>query len=274
VLVTLALHSLVVIRCDGGISDVVEMDVVNMDVVSRERAERDRIERVYKTYLSDPFYEKLWSDDVARFSLERKWQEVERVLRAEAVDLSNVRLLDLGAGTGADCERFLKLGFEPKAIVVLDLLYELIEIGKKSHRWLNALNADSGHLPFRDGSFDVVHQSTMLSSVLDPDVRSVILREVGRVLAPGGVFVSYDMRYPNPWNRNTRPVMVSTLRAAFPNCWIHAFSITPIPQILRLLGPFAIPMWRSIERLAPLRSHVLAVVRKSKAGGGKHGIVK
>src|SRR5262249_53313029 len=183
--------------------------------------------------------------------------------RAEGLDVAGARLLDLGAGSGEDCDRFRQFGFRPERIVALDLLQEYVRSARSSHAWLAALQADGALLPFRDGSFDVVHQSTMLSSVLDRDRRARILHEVRRVLAPGGLFVSYDTRYPNPWNRNTRPVLSSELCAAFPGCRVRARSITPIPQLMRFLGSFAGPMWRVIERVPPLRSHLLAVVRKA-----------
>ena len=47
---------------------------------SRERA---RIERVYNAYSSDPYYKTIWSGEAARFLLERKWEEIVRLLREE-----------------------------------------------------------------------------------------------------------------------------------------------------------------------------------------------
>src|SRR5439155_1283967 len=189
--------------------------------VEEQRAERNRIERVYSDYSSDPYYGKIWSDDTARFILERKWEEIGRMLGAEGVDTSAARLLDLGAGSGGDCDRFRHLGVRPERIVALDLLREYPRLARRSHAWLAALQADGALLPLRDGSFDVVYQTTMLSSVLDRARRSRILREVRRFLARGGLFVSYDTRYPNPWNRNTRPVSSAEIRGAFPGCRIR-----------------------------------------------------
>ena len=230
--------------------------------VEEQRAERNRIERVYGAYSSDPYYGKIWSDDTARFILERKWEEIGRMLGAEGVDTSAARLLDLGAGSGGDCDRFRHLGLRPERIVALDLLREYPRVARRSHTWLAAVQADGALLPLRDGSFDVVYQSTMLSSVLDPDRRARILREVRRVLARGGLFVSYDTRYPNPWNRNTRPVSSAEIGAAFPGCRVRVHSTTPIPQLIRLFRFLPRALWRAIERVPPLRSHLLVVVRK------------
>jgi len=227
-----------------------------------ERAERNRIERVYSAYSSDPYYSRIWTGHAARFILERKWEDVDRALRAEGMDVRAARLLDLGAGEGGDCDRFRQLGLRPERIVALDLLQECLHSARKSYEWLAALQADGALLPFRDGSFEVVYQSTMLSSVLDRNRRARILGEVRRVLAPRGLFVSYDMRYRNPWNRNTRPVSSADIRAAFPGCQVRAYSTTPIPQLVRLLTFLPRAMWRAIEKVPPLRSHLLVVVRK------------
>ncbi len=231
--------------------------------VEEERAERDRLERVYGAYSSDPYYTKIWTGDAARFILERKWEDIGRMLGAEGVDTATARLLDLGAGSGGDCDRFRRLGLRPERIVALDLLRDYPRLARRSHAWLAALQADGALLPLRDGSFDVVYQSTMLSSVLDRDRRTRILHEVRRVLARRGLFVSYDTRYPNPWNRNTRPVSSAEITAAFPGCRVRVKSTTPIPQLIRLFRFLPPAVWRAIERIPPLRSHLLVVVRKA-----------
>jgi len=231
-------------------------------VEEEERAERSRIERVYGAYSSDLHYRKIWTGDTARFIYERKWVDIGRVLVAEGVETATARLLDLGAGSGGDCDRFRDLGLRPERIVALDLLREYARMAGRSHVWLAALQADGARLPFRDGSFDVVYQSTMLSSVLDRDRRTRILDEVRRVLAPRGLFLSYDTRYPNPWNRNTRPVSSAEIRAAFPGYRVGVNSTTLIPPLIRLLRFLPHAAWRAIERIPPLRSHLLVVVRK------------
>jgi SAM-dependent methyltransferase len=232
------------------------------DLVGDEgRAERSRIERVYKAYSSDPYYKKIWTDDAARYILERKWEDIRRALDSERLAVDSARLLDLGAGEGGDCERFRQLGLRPERILALDVLRDEIRKGRSARGWLVALQGDGALLPFRDASFSLVYQSTMLSSVLDRSRRARILREVRRVLAPGGLFVSYDTRYPNPWNGNTRPVSAAEFRAAFPGCRIRVRSTTPIPQLIRILRRLPRQAWRAIEWVPFFRSHLLMVVR-------------
>jgi ubiquinone/menaquinone biosynthesis C-methylase UbiE len=117
-------------------------------------------------------------------------------------------------------------------------------------------------LPFRDETFDVVYQSTVISSVLDATRRVAILREAGRVLRSGGVLISYDTRYPNPWNRHTRPLPTAELRNALPGWNLSAISLTGIPQIIRPLSRISLSLCRMVEAVPVLRSHLLVSARK------------
>ena len=226
------------------------------------REERNRLQRIYASYSTDPYYQRIWSNDEARFMLERKWEEIARLVKDEGVDVGSARVLDLGAGNGSDCERLRGLGFRPDHIVAIDLLHEYARSAKTGHGWLTVLQADGAHLPFRAGAFDLVYQSTVLSSVLDKDRRKDICAEVLRVLAHNGLFVSYDTRYPNPWNRNTHPLRAREMRAAFSGCQVKARSVTPVPQLMRLVGSLSRAIVRVIDTVPLLRSHLLAVVRK------------
>jgi len=77
-----------------------------------------------------------------------------------------------------------------------------------------------------------------------------------RVCRPGGVVLSYDARLPNPFNRQVRRVARREHRSLFAGCRIAFRSLTPIPQLLRLLPRLAGPM----GRVAPLRAFDLATV--------------
>jgi len=225
-------------------------------------AERARLERVYHEYLSDPQYLKLYSGDAARLELGRRWEEIARVLTDQGLACTTARVLDLGAGAGADCERFRRAGFRPDRIVAVDLMKEFAQGARRSYPWLNSLQANAARLPFRSGTFDLVYQATMISSVLDAAWRRQILEEACRVLAPGGLFLSYDTRYRNPWNRNTRPLTASEIRVSFAGCLVQTRSITPIPPLVRLFGRYTRIAWGAIEMIPILRSHLLVTVRK------------
>lgn len=231
--------------------------------LSEDRSERERLRSVYAGYARDPSRQRAWTDDSShRFELERKWTRILAGLTREALEPSECRLLDLGTYTGSDCAGFLQAGFLPEAIIALDLNDKALRSSRERYRWLRALTADAAKLPFRDGAFDLVYQSTMLSSVLEPARRTAILREAGRVLRSGGVFISYDMRYPNPWNRHTRPLRSSEMRAALTGWELRSESLTGIPPITRLLIKVSRAACRLLEAVPICRSHCLVFARK------------
>ncbi len=82
------------------------------------------------------------------------------------------------------------------------------------------------------------------------------------VLRPGGAFISYDMRYPNPWNRHTRRLALSELRSAFAGWKLSTESVTGIPQIIRPLSRVSLQLCRLVEAVPIFRSHLLAFARK------------
>jgi len=194
--------------------------------------------------------------------LERKWVEIARGVSPAVRKPETARILDLGSGTRGDSPRFGDLGVRVSMIVEFDLNPTYVRQMLEAHPSITGVAGDAVTLPFRDNSFEIVYQSTMLSSLLDPGIRRAVLEEVARVLMPGGVFISYDVRYRNPWNPNTRPLRSRDLKEAFAGWSVTFASMTGIPQILRLLAPVSIGACRVIEGIPPLRTHLLAIARK------------
>jgi ubiquinone/menaquinone biosynthesis C-methylase UbiE len=187
---------------------------------------------------------------------------IARILADEGMKLEEAWIVDLGAGDGKDLATFRELGARGDRLVALDVLPEVAGIARRHHPWMSCVAADSASLPLRDGHFDLVYQSTMISSVLSHERRAQILAEVLRVMAPGGFFLSYDTRYPNPWNRNTRPLRVRELRQAFAGWRMKVWTLTALPPLVRLLAPVSLAACRALEALPVLRSNMLALVRK------------
>lgn len=61
--------------------------------------------------------------------------------------------------------------------------------------------ADMRQLPFPDGSFDVVVSSTAIHNLYHPPDRDRAVREIARVLAPGGRVVIADIRFLGQYAR-------------------------------------------------------------------------
>ena len=95
------------------------------------------------------------------------------------------RVLDLACGTGAMMRR-LAARLPDAVLFGSDLSLPQLKAGRERSPWLVVVQANATALPFRSGAFDVVHWSWFLEHVPRSD-DVAILREVRRLLAPGGV---------------------------------------------------------------------------------------
>jgi SAM-dependent methyltransferase len=119
---------------------------------------------------------------------------------------------------------------------------------------------DAARLPWNDGSFDLVLQSTVFSSILDRNVQAAVAREMRRVLAPGGLILSYDLAVGNPRNLRVRGVRSPRLAELFPGCEIHARRVTLAPPIARRLAPRAWLAAEVLEATRVLSTHLVALI--------------
>lgn len=106
------------------------------------------------------------------------------------VSLDGVRVLDVGCGRGGTCSYLVRY-HAPADVVGVDLIQGQVEFCRSTHQAPNLRfqQADAQHLPFDDGSFDVV--TNIESSHCYPD-RDAFYAEVRRVLRPGGSFCYTD----------------------------------------------------------------------------------
>jgi SAM-dependent methyltransferase len=156
------------------------------------------------------------------------------------------RVLDLGCGRGEVLPRLelTGVGVDPG---VVRLRLAPIPVAQ----------ADGAVLPFPARAFDLVVVFNVISSIPAAAHRRAVAAEIARVLAPGGVVLWYDQRWPNPGNRSTRPVGRRELASLFPDATFDLETITLAPPVARTFP-------RSYDRLhhlGLLRSHLLGVIR-------------
>jgi SAM-dependent methyltransferase len=209
-----------------------------------------------------------------------EWQLLE-ALTAQGLEPAGRRVLEVGCGSGYYLARFLDYGAAVAAGI--DLIEHRAEQARNRNPRLEVVVGDAAHLPWADGSFDIVTQYTCLSSVLDGELRTRIAAEMWRVAAPGGACVSYDMtRTPPPLRLLSRyasrrarrapqegpitptaPVDASELRRLFPEGHHRhlraGMSIELADRLAR------VPGLGGVAALRPLRTHLLAVICKPSA---------
>lgn len=120
------------------------------------------------------------------------------------------RVLDIGCGIGGPARQLSAMA--GCKVVGVDLSPGFIEAAT----YLTARSrlsdrvtfqvGDALHLPFEDAAFDAVFLQHVAMNIQD---RAALYAEVGRILAPGGRFVIYDLvsregdvAYPVPWARD------------------------------------------------------------------------
>jgi SAM-dependent methyltransferase len=120
-----------------------------------------------------------------------EWQLLA-ALRSCGFDLSAARVLEVGAGFGQILHRLKEFG--ARSAVGIDLMESRASEAMRRYPTIEMHAGDASAMPFEDGSFELVTQFTCLSSILDPGVRAAVAADMWRVLAPGGIALSYDMR--------------------------------------------------------------------------------
>jgi SAM-dependent methyltransferase len=163
--------------------------------------ERERYNRRALEQLDASFVASLGLDGAAALPLEIQapYRYYENVIGAAV--RPRIRVLDICCGNGVHTIGAARLGGDVTACDLAESNLELVE--RRAHRAglkIKTVVADAEALPFAEGAFDLVTCAGSLSYVqLD-----LFLREVTRVLRPGGIFVCVDSLNHNPIYRFNR----------------------------------------------------------------------
>jgi malonyl-CoA O-methyltransferase len=111
----------------------------------------------------------------------------ELLSRLDLIRIAPQVVVDLGCGTGLG-SRALKDRYRAATVIAMDLAPGMLREARRRSGWRRPLQrvcADAYRLPLRDGAVDLMFSSLMLQWCDDLDGA---LREIRRVLAPGGFF--------------------------------------------------------------------------------------
>jgi demethylmenaquinone methyltransferase / 2-methoxy-6-polyprenyl-1,4-benzoquinol methylase len=133
-------------------------------------------------------------NDVMSFGMHRKWKR--ETVRLALEGGRPARVLDLCCGTGD--MSFLAEELGARAVIGADFTVPMLSVARRRAREGGRRSrftaADALRLPFRDGVFDAITVGYGLRNVADP---AQALREMRRVLAPGGRVVVLDFGKPD-----------------------------------------------------------------------------
>ncbi|QOY95195.1 class I SAM-dependent methyltransferase [Massilia sp. UMI-21] len=235
-----------------------------MDAHTDKQAEQDRIKNVYRR----------WHGGAAldRYAWHRPeiLQQVAARSRAFAAllsesvggDLSGLRVLDVGCGTGGFLRQLIDWGADPARLTGTELQQDRLD---------HAQRFTAGGVNWRLGTldtmglrgFDLVTTQTVFSSILDAGLRRDLAAQMWRALRPGGWVLVFDFRYDNPRNPNVRKVTRAELDAFWPGARSRYRTLMLAPPIHRLLARAPWMLSDLLTALAPpLRSHFMYMVQK------------
>lgn len=144
------------------------------------------------------YEKKIWGSQPARESLLNSYFLPLKYGLA-AIKTVSGRILDLGCAAGAYTAA-LKQYRPDLELAGLDISQKAISIAQKRYPEIKFFQGDVARLPFKNATFEGIMANHLIEHLTDPDS---VLKEVNRVLKPGGVFYSATP-LENNWSTFTR----------------------------------------------------------------------
>jgi len=228
--------------------------------------EEERIRAAYarRTQHASPYS---WSQMAYVFQMQERERCVLRLLRScGMMPLSDKRILEVGSGTGTWLRDFIKWGADPQDVFGVEFLPERVAEARRllpPRVTLQCRNA--AELPYPTAEFDIVLQSTMFSSIIDPTLKRQIAFEMVRVTKPEGILLWNDFHFNNPGNRDVRGVTKREIGALFPGCRIELHPVCLAPPLMRRLAEYSWVITYLLARVPFLCTDYLGVIRPARS---------
>jgi SAM-dependent methyltransferase len=163
--------------------------------LEKNSPEFDQYASSYDKLLDDPLRNR-FAGDPLHFH-RRKWHVIQRLLRSAGTAPGSLRWLDVGCGRGELLELAGKnfaqaAGCDPSAGML-----------SSSRSFKTHEQPSPVELPFDDGSFSFVTAICVFHHV-HGEARTLLTKEIRRVLSPGGLCCIIEH---NPWNPVTRTIV-------------------------------------------------------------------
>lgn len=235
-----------------------------MDFPSHATREVDRIRLAYARRRDQlpPDYYAAWRPENL-FLLQERERALLHMLRQHGVlPLTDKRVLEVGCGEGANLRRLVEYGARPENLAGVDLLEDRIQRARGLSPRVDLRCGNAEELPYEDGSFDMVMQLTVFTSILDEGMKANVARQMLRVLKPGGHILWYDFHISNPRNPDLRGIARQEIYRLFLGCRVHLRRVTLFPPLARLIVPHSWLLAHLLGRIPLLRTHYLGIITK------------
>ena len=230
-----------------------------------DTSETDRIRRVYDSYKERDLRHRIWSElNPGNQSIEyERGQTLKRILQDAGIShYDDLKILDVGCGSGKVLAQFMKWGASPENLYGIDLLSDRIAEAKQNYKDIFFQTTNAEKIKFDDCFFDLVLLYTIFSSIFDRKMIMNISEEIRRVLKLGGMVVWYDFRYNNPWNSNVHRMGLKDIHMLFPEFKFKLRKVTVLPFLVRRMGRYTQFFYPILARIALLKTHYLGVLVK------------
>lgn len=177
-------------------------------------------------------------------------------------DLSSLKILDVGCGTGCFLRTLVGWGANPQNLVGTEFLASRLEVARI--RSAPGITWHLGNLDFAAGdSFHLVTANTVFSSILDEAGRVELANSMWRLVKPGGWVMVFDFRYNNPNNSNVRRVTRMDMEKYLPSPTVRYKTLLLAPPLARRITPISYLLSEIIAECLPLvRSHFVYMAQK------------
>lgn len=224
------------------------------DEITKRFRDRDRSEMNFYNILNPDVY--LRKQELERAII--RWLKVKNF-----PNLSDLKLLEIGCGSGSNLLKFIELGFNPKNIIGNDLLSERLAKARSIlPNEVELFEGDFLEAEFPLNSFDIIFQSTVFSSILNQNYQAALAKKIWELCKPGGGILWYDFTFNNPNNPNVKKVTLAELGELFPLGKINHWRLTLAPPLSRLVTKVHPGLYYVFNLFPFLRTHILCWIEK------------